>query len=71
LNNWDMALLKNISITESKLIELRFEAFNIFNHAQFKAQSATAFGSIDSSNFGIINAANDPRILQIAAKFRF
>ena len=71
LNNWDMALQKNIRFTESKLVDLRLEAFNIFNHAQFKPQSATAFGSIDSSNFGIINAANDPRILQIAAKFHF
>jgi hypothetical protein len=74
LNNWDMALLKNISLTESKLIELRFEAFNIFNHAQFKGANPSnpaAFGSIDSSSFGKITAANDPRILQVAAKFRF
>jgi hypothetical protein len=47
--------------------ELRFEAFNIFNHAQFQNPN----GSIDSSNFGRIIAANDPRILQVAARFRF
>jgi hypothetical protein len=67
LNNWDMALLKDTKITESKELELRFEAFNIFNHAQFQNPN----GSIDSSNFGRIIAANDPRILQVAAKFRF
>ena len=67
LNNWDMALSKTTKFSEARLIELRFEAFNIFNHAQF--QNPT--GSIDSSNFGRILAANDPRILQIGAKFHF
>ncbi len=67
LNNWDLALLKDTKFTESKVLELRFEAFNVFNHAQFQGPD----GSIDSTTFGIITAANDPRILQIAAKFRF
>jgi hypothetical protein len=67
LNNWDMGLLKNINLTESKLLELRFEAFNIFNHAQFQNPN----GNIDSSNFGKITAANAPRILQLGAKFHF
>jgi len=67
LDNWDMALLKETKITESKLFELRFEAFNIFNHAQFQNPN----GNIDQSTFGQVTAANDPRILQIAAKFRF
>jgi hypothetical protein len=35
LNNWNMALLKTTPITESKELQLRFEAFNLFNHAQF------------------------------------
>jgi hypothetical protein len=67
LYNFDMALLKDTKLTESKVLELRFEAFNIFNHAQFQNPN----GNIDSSDFGRITAANDPRILQVAAKFRF
>jgi hypothetical protein len=67
LNNWDMGLLKSISFTESKMLELRFEAFNIFNHAQFQNPS----GNINSSTFGKITAANAPRILQLGAKFHF
>jgi hypothetical protein len=67
LHNWDMALLKDIGITESKKLQLRFEAFNIFNHAQFQNPS----GSINSSTFGVVTAANAARILQIAAKFAF
>jgi hypothetical protein len=65
-----MALLKNVKLTESKSLQFRFEAFNIFNHAQFFGPQAVD-GNIDSSTFGdIINAA-PPRLLQIGAKFRF
>lgn len=67
LNNWDMGLLKDINFTESKSLELRFEAFNIFNHAQFQNPS----GNIDSSTFGQITAAQAPRLLQLGAKFNF
>jgi len=65
--NWDMALLKQTPITESKSIEFRFEAFNIFNHAQFQNPG----GTLGSSSFGIITAANDPRLMQVALKFHF
>jgi hypothetical protein len=67
LNNWDMALLKDVRLTESKQLQLRFEAFNIFNHAQFENPT----GSIDSGQFGQVTAARDPRIMQIGAKFLF
>jgi hypothetical protein len=66
LNNWNMALLKTTPITESKELQLRFEAFNLFNHAQF--QNPT--GEINST-FGVVTSARDPRILQVAAKFLF
>ncbi|MGB9232801.1 MAG: TonB-dependent receptor [Terriglobales bacterium] len=67
LNNWNMALLKDAKITESKEIQLRFEGFNVFNHAQFMNPT----GEINSSQFGLVTTARDPRILQIGAKFLF
>ncbi len=67
LNNWNMALSKTTKITESKELQLRFEAFNVFNHAQFKNPS----GEINSSSFGVVDSARDPRIMQIGAKFLF
>jgi len=67
LNNWTMALLKTTKITESKELQLRFEGFNVFNHAQFINPS----GEINSSQFGVVNSARDPRIMQVAAKFLF
>ena len=67
LNNFDMALLKNFNFTESKVLELRFEAFNVFNHAQFFNPD----GEINSSQFGLVTGARPSRIMQVGAKFLF
>jgi hypothetical protein len=79
LNNWDMAVLKNTNITESKVLQLRVEAFNIFNHAQFINPTGlinSGFPNIvngvnQGGLFGMVTSAHDPRIMQIAAKFIF
>lgn len=79
LNNWDMALLKNTNFTESKTLQLRFEAFNVFNHAQFQNPSGSinaglpviVDGANQGGNFGMVTSARAPRIMQIAAKFLF
>lgn len=34
-NNWDVALAKSFAISESKRLEFRWNAFNVFNHWQF------------------------------------
>jgi hypothetical protein len=67
LNNWDMALLKNTRITESKSLEFRFEAFNIWNHTQFMNPG----GVFGSNQFGLVTGARDPRIMQAGLKFLF
>jgi len=70
LDNYDMALLKNLRLTESKSLQFRIEAFNAFNHAQFFGPQAVD-GNIDSSTFGqVINAA-PPRLVQAGIKFMF
>jgi hypothetical protein len=71
LNNWDVALLKDTRITESKTLQFRFEAFNIWNHAQFSGQLSPGFGVSGSGGFGVISAAYDPRVLQAGLKFQF
>ena len=65
--NFDMALLKGFKFTESKELQMRFEAFNLFNHAQFTNPS----GNVKSGTFGVIGTARDPRIMQVAMKFMF
>jgi Carboxypeptidase regulatory-like domain/TonB dependent receptor len=70
MNNFDMALLKNVRLTESKSLQFRLEGFNVFNHAQFFGPQAVD-GNIDSSTFGdAINAAS-ARVVQLGAKFTF
>ena len=64
-NNTDFGFLKHTVIREQMAFDLRIEFFNIFNHAQFTNPS----GNINSSNFGIVTNARDPRIGQVSAKF--
>jgi hypothetical protein len=72
LNNWDMAILKDTSITESKSLEFRFEAFNIWNHAQFSGNASSNFGVVGAPGFGLVTSTyGQPRILQAGLKFLF
>jgi len=68
--NFDVALHKSVRLAESQSLELRFEAFNIFNHAQFFGPAAVN-GNISSAGFGQVVNAAAPRLLQLAAKFSF
>ena len=70
--NWNLALLKDVKLTESKSLEFRAEFFNIFNHAQFYGPF-NVDGYFDSgpSSFGGVFGAASPRIGQIGAKFYF
>jgi hypothetical protein len=68
--NSDLALLKNLHLTESKSLQFRVEAFNVANHAQFYGAAAVS-GNISSPSFGRVVSAADPRLLQIAVKFYF
>jgi hypothetical protein len=36
VHNWDMALFKNIPFGEQRSLQLRLEAFNVFNHPNFQ-----------------------------------
>jgi hypothetical protein len=67
LNNFDMALAKTTKFTESKELQLRIEAFNLFNHAQF----GNPTGEINSSQFGLVTSARPARIMQLGLKFLF
>ena len=70
ISNFDMALEKDVRLSESRSLEFRLEGFNVFNHAQFYGPAAVN-GNISSANFGqVVNAAS-PRLVQLAAKFFF
>ena len=68
INETDIAVLKNIPLTEQKYMEFRAEFFNIFNHSQFYNPD----GNIsDGSQFGQVTQAKDPRLVQFALKLFF
>jgi hypothetical protein len=68
--NFDMALLKNLRLTEARSLQFRLEGFNVFNHAQFFGPQAVD-GNISSGTFGQVVSAMAPRLVQAAVKFAF
>jgi hypothetical protein len=68
--NFDMAVQKNLRLSEARSLEFRAEAFNAFNHAQFYG-AASVDGQREDPNFGQIESAAAPRLMQMAAKFTF
>jgi hypothetical protein len=70
IENFDMQISKTVAITESKSFDIRIEAFNVFNHAQFYGP-ASVDGEVNDSNFGSVVSAAAPRLVQAAVKFHF
>jgi hypothetical protein len=70
MENFDMALLKNLRLRESKSLQFRLEGFNVFNHAQFFGPQAVD-GNISSGTFGQVVSAAAPRLVQAGVKFIF
>lgn len=74
--NVDFALLKKISLGQSRRLEIRAEAFNVFNHPNFQFAAPGPQNSINSTvmgtpTFGYLTGALAPRLLQFAAKIYY
>ena len=77
LNTWDLALEKHIYFRpsyEDQYLQLRLEAYNVFNHTQF-CNTAGPFpcvnANVESSTFGQVTTVNPSRLVQLGAKFYF
>lgn len=67
--NWDMNLQKNTSFGEKYKMQLRADAFNIFNHPNFGVPSAAVS---NPASIGVISSVvNENRTLEFGAKFSF
>jgi hypothetical protein len=66
-NRFDFSLFKNFTIRERSQLQLRAEAFNIFNHPNF-FQPGSALGT---PSFGQITQAYDGRDIQLGVRFSF
>ncbi len=73
----DVSLSRKFQIREGQSMEIRGEAFNIENRANFLSPAAaslsggTSGSALNSSNFGRIQADVSPRVMQFAIKYVF
>ena len=66
--NADLAFSRNISAGAGRRVELRVEAFNLFNHVNWGNPNVT----VGNTNAGMITGTSgDPRIMQFAVKYQF
>jgi hypothetical protein len=63
----DFSLIKNIQFSENVRLQLRGEAFNVFNHTNFRTLSV----NVTAGNYGQVTAVRDPRTIQLGAKISF
>ncbi len=68
--NFDVAVLKVIPLNERKSLQVRAEAFDVFNQAQFFGATSVN-GTFGSPQFGRIVSAMPARIMQMGIKFFF
>ena len=73
----DLTLIRNIPVADGKQVQLRLEAFNLFNNTNFNLPNANVFvqgpggGGTYNATAGQITSALAPRQLQLALRFNF
>jgi hypothetical protein len=75
----DFSLIKNTRLTERALLQLRFEAFNVFNHTNFQAPTTNtmfngrgSFNQVSPGTAGLLSStATASRQIQLGAKIIF
>jgi hypothetical protein len=70
IENLDATLSRTIAMHRGQSLEMRIDAFNLLNHAQFFG-AASVQGNVSSSNFGQVVSAMQPRLMQLALRYRF
>jgi hypothetical protein len=76
---FDVALVREFPLHENVNLQVRAEAFNLFNNVRFNNLNVNSLGQGSTTNttlsaastFGTITGAQDPRILQLALKLTF
>jgi hypothetical protein len=76
---FDVGLTRSFAIREKQSLQVRAEAFNVANHANYCAPpfqgissgNACPDNSLNSPTFGKILNSSDPRIMQVALKYVF
>jgi hypothetical protein len=63
-----MSFSRNINFAAGRRVELRIEAFNLFDHVNW-ASPNVELGNVNAGR--ITNTTGDPRIMQFAVKYNF
>ena len=75
IRNWNLALFKNFRINGSRALQYRIEAYNVLNTLQYNSVDTGARfdpqGNQVNANFGTVNGARNPRIIQMSVRFTF
>lgn len=75
ISQLDLALAKDVSLTERLRLRLRADAFNVFNRAQYGAPNANLsqvnFGEITTTISNYATGRGTPREFQLSAKVSF
>ena len=66
--NSDLSLFKDTHLNERFVLQMRVESFNLFNRVQFAGPNTSV---VSATNGQITAAANEPRLLQLAARVNF
>lgn len=73
-NNTDFSVIKRTKLTETQLIEFRWEVFDVFNHANFgqpgRVVGTQTFGQITNTRFATGDSGSS-RQMQFALKYKF
>jgi hypothetical protein len=73
-NNTDFSVIKRTKLSESQLIEFRWEVFDLFNHANFgqpgRVVGTANFGQITNTRFPTGDSGSS-RQMQFALKYKF
>ena len=67
--NADVAFSRNVNVSSHR-VEIRVEAFNLFNHSNWGTPNITQ-GSTSLTNGNVTSTSGDPRIMQFALKYNF
>ncbi len=71
VGNVDLSIMKNNKIGERLNVQFRWEMFNLANHPNFAVYYALPVRNFNSSSFGKVFVASDPRLMQVALKLLF
>jgi hypothetical protein len=63
----DLTLEKSIAVTDQVKFELRVEAYNLLNRANFNIPGST----LGAADFGVISSARQARTIQLGARLSF